>query len=117
MLVSGEVYLIFFFPIFLPPHPRVILKCHAGCHSPLRDRQKEGAPPDCYGPEASALTKSLPLTGAGDFFGRGEGRCYCGWVYAWEKHDMFFGCVVFFLVCAVMKNGLFFGCFLGAVQS
>jgi len=24
-------------------------------------RQKEGAPPDCYGPEASALTKSLQL--------------------------------------------------------
>ena len=32
------------------------------------------------------------------------------------KHDMFFGCVGFF-GCAVKKNGLFFGCFLGAVQS
>ncbi|CAE7241007.1 nuc [Symbiodinium natans] len=25
----------------------------------LESKQKEGAPPDCYGPEASALTKGL----------------------------------------------------------
>lgn len=28
-----------------------------------------------------------------------------------ETNDMFFGCVVLFMGCAVMKKDMFFGCF------
>ena len=50
--------------------PKVKLKFAGRCRligvntpETVSPKQKEGAPPDCYGPEASALTKSLWLDG------------------------------------------------------